>query len=303
MGTFKSSGEVYHMCELFAQFATEASGGRLTFRISPGSTVADPSEHIFATRDGIFDMSYSYEGYLQTQYPLYYNFSHLVGLKGEDDVWKLAHMGGWNDFATEWYAENMNIAYVDRHGFVSDFMLSKEPVPHVADLQGLKGRYEGSTAEAFALFGGSPVFVGVEDKYLSLSSGLVDCIDIAVTEGPEEGYFDIAKYLVIPNLALISIPMLANLDFWNTLSEGDQALLTQSFSYASEVAQHEEAYNTAIILAKAYDEYGVTVHYWDEADQKAWRDAIVAATPVYTDDPDWVETNRLLTEYAQLMGY
>ena len=144
-----------------------------------------------------------------------------------------------------------------------------------------------------------------EEIYLALSTGLIDAADAC--DAPSywaQGFHDVAKHWVWPPMsAVISFPLVANPDFWNTLAEEDQILIKNSFLYANEVRQHMREYEVGKILAEVQANHGVTIHYWDKDSVKQWTDALKANFPRFPANAFWVEAWDMMEAYAQEMGY
>lgn len=161
-------------------------------------------------------------------------------------------------------------------------------------------------AEAFVVLGASTVFTPQDEVYVSLSSGLVDAAESgnAVSQF-EMGFHEVAKYWVQPDLSncVMGLNLAANMDFWQSLSRADQALIERTFLYVAEVLNHEGAYRIGAILQEVQTEHGVTVFYWNGEDLQKWGDAYMQVMPRYPEDPYWAEAWRLFQDYAKVMGY
>jgi TRAP-type C4-dicarboxylate transport system substrate-binding protein len=251
-------------------------------------------------------MNYMFESYYSAEYPVMEVFCRPgIMLREGADVYKLCRFGGWDELSTRIYAD-LNIHYIGRRGKSSDMLISRVPVEHVEDLKGMKIRMSGVIAKGLDYLGASTVFISPDEMYTALSSGLVDGTDMSsIEEGIPTGYYEIAKYVVVPPLARVNTTvMVANMDFWNTLSEADKALMEQIFYYITGVVlPMKEEYNDTILKEQVIKDYGITFNYWDDEDQEKWGEALVASFDQFPDDPDWAEAWQLMEDYCKQMGY
>ena len=152
--------------------------------------------------------------------------------------------------------------------------------------------------------GATPVFLSSKEDYTSLASGLIDASDKSSPQSAfKGGFYEVAKYWVIELQQVPTFAFAANADFWNSLSAADQGLLTRTWYYAAMDVFTRTEYESAIMLAEAIENYGVTPNYWDGNDLAAWSEAFVSTVERHEDNPYWVEAWDLLMKYAKEVGY
>lgn len=161
-------------------------------------------------------------------------------------------------------------------------------------------------ADVFTSLGASTVFTPQDEVYVSLSSGLVDAAESGNALSQfQMGFHEVAKYWVQPDLTNcgMGLNLVANMDFWQSLSPADKALIERTFVYVSYVLNDEAQYQIGAVLQEVQVEHGVTVTYWGSDDLQKWASAYSEIMPKYPDDPYWAEGWSLIQDYAKVMGY
>ncbi|MFC2008686.1 TRAP transporter substrate-binding protein DctP [Chloroflexota bacterium] len=305
-GTFWGGGHCQEVADLFTAWTEEASGGRLQFTVMPGDTAVPVDEHLDALADGVFDLNYMAEEYYQKEIPAFNILNGIPGmLASVEDGPRLARLGGWDDLRDRLYAEK-NAVHVGTRPIGADAIISTVPLPSIDDVAGMKLRSTGLNAEVFTALGASTVFTPQDEVYVSLSSGLVDAAESgnAISQYGM-GFHEVAKYWIQPNLTNcgMGLNLGANMDFWQSLSAADQALIERTFVYVGHVLNDDTMYKTGAVLTEVQEQHGVTVIYWGSDDLKKWADAYLEIMPKYPDDPYWAEGWSLIQDYAKVMGY
>lgn len=115
-------------------------------------------------------------------------------------------------------------------------LMLKEPVESLADLRGrrirapqIKGCLEG-----LAFFGAIPTPIPFNEVYLSLQSGIVDGVLTALNPGVQFKFYEVAKYVVVPDFGLALDKQVISLSAWNGLSAEHQEVLQTSFNELEE---------------------------------------------------------------------
>lgn len=302
-GDYMTAGHAARVCELIQQSCEQISDGRLQFEMMPGDTVVPLDGHQAATQQGVFDLSLETEIYFKTKFPVLALFGDVFMLDSARDYYKLEQMGGWGDLSERLY-NTVNIHFLGRYARTSSGIVSKVPIEHVAALKGLKIRSVSPYADALSSLGAKTVNVTSADLFSALSSGLVDAAQYSdVATNYSMGFYEVAKYCILPNLSTAATSaLLANLDFWNGLSKGDQIMLDNTYHWATEIAIHEIDYKSLTSLSLIQSQLGVTVNTWDASDWQQWKNALTGTLTPHPDDPYWVEAIDFLKEFMNTMG-
>ena len=281
------------------------SDGRFEVEVVYGEAIVPTEEQLDALRDGTFDMIYGYTGYYKTKMPLiqvqdFFPFT----LRNGRDVWALYNERGFGELADQEYGK-YNVKRVATYcSMPDDTLFSTVPVRKWEDLAGLKIRSAGTTAEVVQVGDASTVWFPGEEIYTGLASGLIDA---ATYSSPNTGYamgwHEVSNYWIRPSIAaLYSQEMIANMDFWNSLSEADQVLASHVSDEAGwRFAYYQETYLSAIAL-DLVREAGVEVIYWDADSIAKLAAAGLSILPEWT-DPAAKEAKEILLDYMRFAGY
>jgi len=145
-------------------------------------------------------------------------------------------------------------------------IMSKVPINNMHDLEGLKIRSGGLTADVAAAAGAAVTMVPAEEFYLALSTGVIDG---GMWGGP--GAFwdikihEIAKYINQPGWAYpVHNDAFINMDVWNSLPDDLKEILdTANQLRGLEIVRCFKA-DDIVALQKMQTEWGVKVSWWDD---------------------------------------
>ena len=99
-------------------------------------------------------------------------------------------------------------------------LISKKPVNSCDDIKGLRVRTFGYMSKAWAELGGTPVSIPIPEIYNALQKGTLD----AVLTQPISMYkslrlCEVAKYFTKVDFGCLLVPVIMNMDTWNSLPE------------------------------------------------------------------------------------
>ena len=281
------------------------SDGRFEVEVVYGEAIVPTEEQLDALRDGTFDMIYGYTPYYKTKIPFIQVQDFLpFTVRNGRDVWALYNERGWGELADQEYGK-YNVKRVATYtSMPDDTLFSTVPVRKWEDLAGLKLRSAGTTAEVVAAGGASTVWFPGEEIYTGLASGLIDG---ATYSSPATGYamgwHEVSNYWIRPSIAALQAQeMVANMDFWNSLSEADQVLVAHVSDKAGwRYAYFLETYQSAVAL-DLVRAAGLEVIYWDADSIAKMAAAGLSLLPEWT-DPAAKEAKEILVDYMRFAGY
>lgn len=263
-------------------------------------------EQLESTRDGIFQLFLSFPVYYYEKIPALKALCIMsFVLPSDEDVWNLYHYLGVGDIMAEAYAK-WNIHHIQAHAEAgSSGMVSTVPVPDFAALSGLKIRSFGSLQAQLEAAGAATVWLPGEEIYTALATGLVDA---ATWGGPtsmiDMGLHEVTEYWVWPLMeGNCMYDFLANMDFWNALSEPDRSLIEEVIQSATRELFNRRFYEESTSIARLA-ELGVTVNYWDTNSIKQWKtvgfSVLEEEKPT---DPAALEAYNIAIDYMRARGY
>jgi TRAP-type C4-dicarboxylate transport system substrate-binding protein len=241
------------------------------------------AEHMPALRDGIFDLYYTWQGYPAGLMPVLNVVSFGEYIMPSNEAWWVLHekFGLKETLAAE-YAK-FNAYFVASTSYEPGaYLVSREPVPTIDDLKGKKLRVAGDIEpKVLEDLGAGSIWMPGGEVYTALASGLVDgAIYGSLADYYAMGWHEVAKYWILPpRNDLFGDTVTANMDFWNSLSEGDRWLITTIGEAAGLVHTRACHYDSAEALEIVVREHGVIIQTWDEESHMRWKALLVKHAP------------------------
>lgn len=204
------------------KLATEASGGRLSFRYS-GPEVIKSRQQFQPTSRGVFDMNLNVAPYYlgTTGVPM-----AAFALHADTEDWR--KKGYWDYFDKEMARFNQKmIAHVVGGGGPYMFHvllkrpLGKGPMP----LKGRKIRANAFYKPIIVPLGGSMVNLNGGEIYSALQKGVVEGAAWPVEGNTKFKWHEQAKFMMRPRFGVSPYTVAMNMNKFNKLSKADQALL------------------------------------------------------------------------------
>jgi len=286
-------------------YLEEASGGRMQVEIVIGTALAPLAEHLDCMGKGMFEMLNTWDPYFRGKLP-FLNFIDLASKttpRGLQDSNILYEHFGWDKlYESEWNKYNCHfIDFMNKEPGVG--IASSKPVPDWESAKGLKMRAVGVNAEIFTKLGASVIYLPASEVYSALASGLVDAAMYGcVSDHYNFGWHEVTKYWV-PELAVAEEHGIScNMDFWNSLSRADQALIECAARAAQLHSCTNRYYGCAEVEAKLR-EAGVVLQSWDEdslAEYHAAARSLLDTFPV--EDEASKEAKAILIDFLKFRG-
>ncbi|MCR9138128.1 MAG: TRAP transporter substrate-binding protein DctP [Alphaproteobacteria bacterium] len=200
-------------------------------------------------------------------------------LNSEDRVRGAVHKGAAIRTAIEDAVEETGAKILYWQAYGGAVLLSKdEPIRTPDDLKGLRVRVFGKTLGDFVTAtGGAPTLISGSEQYLAYQRGTVDVGMTGVSGVKSRRLWEVMDTITVTNHADIEFVVVANLDWWNSLSEDNR----QAIEAAAEIADMAVRDAMAQIEADAFDaarENGMTVYLPTDTEIEAWK---AASEPVY----------------------
>lgn len=115
-------------------------------------------------------------------------------------------------------------------------LMLNEPIESLADLRGRKIRAPQikGCIEGLEFFGAIPTPIPFNEVYLSLQNGIVDGVLTALNPGVVFKFYEVARFVVVPDFGLALDKQAISLSAWNGLTAEEQEILQTSFDELEE---------------------------------------------------------------------
>lgn len=162
---------------------------------------------------------------------------------------------------------------------------SIRPIEHYSDLSGLRMRIMPSNilAEQYATVHAQTKRIEFNTVFNQLQKKNVDGQENTLTNITSKNLFSLQNYLTISNHGYLGYFLLFNLDFWNSLPEDVQQLLTETLA---EVQEWEWELTKQLNEEKLQDIENcqcIQIHYLSDEDQKEWEEKFEPVYDYYID--------------------
>ena len=249
----------------FADYLEEHSGGKITCQIFFNEEFCGGREELDYLRDGALDIVCSsigpigkvipffgidfdgdgYEESVELEYKLMVENEESAAIIQNACEAKGFHILPAFGVGESWYPSKTEIKSWD------DFTKANfgaERVINVYDKLGLHSQQ-----------------MAMSDIYESLSRGVIDATGTALPNLMSNRFYDVCPYLLTGVGGTINCAMCINLDFWNSLTEDDQALIIEANDYSVETAtENSKALKEESL--KTFEEAGCTVNVFSQED-------------------------------------
>lgn len=268
----------------FKEKVEELSGGNITIDLQASGVLGSENDVLdtMLGGGGTIDMSRisafaltSYGGEKSTLLSLPYTFV------SREHFWNFAT----SDLAEEFLAEpsengsGVRGLFYGEEGF-RHFFTVKE-ISGIEDLAGMKIRVSNDPVMNGLVegLGAQPTVVSFNELYSALQTGVVDAAEQPIANYKSNAFPEVAPYLILDGHTLGAIQVIITDEAWNSLSEQQQAWITEAGEYASEYNRSisEEKENEVLEELKAD---GVTVI--EVEDITPWQEATADVITEYT---------------------
>jgi TRAP-type C4-dicarboxylate transport system substrate-binding protein len=171
----------------------------------------------------------------------------------------------------DWNANN--VKYLLTVGGSNYQLLSKKPVQTLEDVKGLKGRTFGYHSIYWQELGGAPITMSMPEIYTGLQTGAIDAVLQQPATFYTARYFEVAKNFTYAFFGNGGVPVVMNLDKWNSLP---QKLQKAMMDLAVDMPEHVYTITTESELkaVESLKNEGVAVYTLSDADLARIWDAV-----------------------------
>jgi TRAP-type C4-dicarboxylate transport system substrate-binding protein len=244
-----------HFFQQYADIVEEMTDGRIKIAVFSDGEIVTWDELSDAVASGVLDMGHTHPDYYEGVVPEGFLESAPYLWRTLDEEMAVIYEYGVGDIYTEALEETFGYHVI---GFQPDdfgaLMFTKE-INSLADMEGCVINVLDPTASILAeLAGASATYMGPEEIYTALATGVLDAVEYGGAKAMSEmGFHDVAKYFVEPHHQIAYFPFyFINADLWDELPADLQAILEQAV-YANAVymrAFYAEGEQKALAMMK-----------------------------------------------------
>lgn len=257
MGHFLPQKSSYMVAvETIPERISDATEGALQIDLSH-SLVAGPNLPN-AVRDGRLDVVSPLHPWTSGTAPTL-ALAELPGLFQSTEQYRAALDEFLEDEYRAVWKEQFNGVFLASGMFDRPVIISNKPLRTAADFEGIRIRVPSLvTAQLMESLGAKPVELAFAELAPAMERGVVDAVLTDAGTSLGMGFYDVAEYVNLWNIAVFSWPIVANADSWESLPEHLKESVAAEFrSIQEDHFAGYEAHNASVIAE--LEENGMTI--------------------------------------------
>ncbi|GGL78432.1 lactate-binding periplasmic protein [Wenxinia marina] len=252
----------------------EMSEGRITVEMLPVGSIVEYNETLDAVGAGILDGHITDSSYFTGKDAAFALIGNPVGAySSPEELRAFFNEGGGTELYNE-ILEPYGVHFIGPAAQPAEAIPSTVPIDSVADLQGVKMRApEGMVQSVFAAAGAAPVNLPQSEVFTSLDKGVIAAADATtLATNHSMGLHDVALHPIWPGFHSLPLNEVSiNADTWESLSEEDQQMLTESVAWYAETLAERIGQRDEEVAEELRATEGVTIHTWSEEAKREFR--------------------------------
>ncbi len=251
----------------FAESISKVSDGRIQVDYYAAGERVAAFDSFDEVASGNAQAYHAAEYYWKGKHPGFAYFTSVPFGFTNDEINAWIRFGGgqelWDKLAAEFGTKAMMCGNT---GVQAGGWFNKE-INSGADFKGLKMRMPGLGGDVLGKIGASPVSLPGGQIYENLVSGAIDATEwVGPWNDEAMKFYEAAKYYYLSGMHEPggSLATGFNLDFWNSLSPADQALIEHCAAAANDIIAAEYNAKNGAALQRLIDDHGVQVREFNE---------------------------------------
>lgn len=210
---------------MFAEI-TKRTNGQVKFNMFPSEQLASQKDQIDGIKTGLFDICTYMASTTPAKSPLWTINWQPWALTDSVTVILQAMRDMSKDPAYQKELDQWGAMYFSCCGGGPRIAMSKKPINSLDDFKGLKVRASGREAEAYKIFGATPIAVPTPEIYDAISKGTLDATTQPYINLVSYGIHEVTKYVFDINLGMGSPIFIMSKDAFNKLPANIQKVIT-----------------------------------------------------------------------------
>ena len=208
----------------------EETGGRITFEQHLAGALGTGAQGLSQVMDGTIHLSEVSVG-LFSQYVDTVQVAQLPFLLGSyEKEYKAFNSPEWQALLDSLEEIGVKALSMNECG-IREFAHVSKPINTVADIKGQKIRIVPSNMlqNAMEKLGANPVPIAYGEVYTALQNKVIDALEINLMSMDTMNFYEVVKYMSFIGMYPFPTILVLNLDYYNSLTPQDQALITKWF--------------------------------------------------------------------------
>ena len=243
--------------ERFAELVAEKTEGRYQAEVIAAASLGNAADMAQMLQMGTLDVLMSDDMSMDGVLDGKLGFAWLPGLVANYEEADDYYLYGWiADEVAKIMEENDLIRFSSYCNGFRQVGNIKQPVTEMSDMAGLKIRTPSveSVVSFYEKCGSLPVMIAGSEVLNALQTGTVDGLDNAVFNYINQGITDVITHITELNYCYSGGCFIASPNFWDTLSEEDQAIFRECAKIASDEFTEYFRAETDALMQKGIDE-------------------------------------------------
>ncbi len=257
--------------EFFAKRVDEISKGRVRVEVYPAGQLFAAKDYVKAVPSGAVDMAQSLMGQWTGLAPIYMITDIPLLYDGWEHIWRALDSEIGATMMKE--GEKIGIKQLFWTQDASAGFVCKTPLKTMAEWKGKKIRsYTELASYTIKALGGAPAFMGGGEVYMALQRGTVDGAISTLSSFYDRKYFEVTKYLTVPQMPGPIYGGVMNLKKWESLPADVKDMLmkagkdTQTFARAEVQKMDKES-------IEKLKEKGMDIYFLPKEERERWKKA------------------------------
>lgn len=257
----------------FEQYVESNSDGRIAVNILPSGQLGSTEDLLEGLQLGIHKMAQGDESITGSYKPMMawftpYLFQNELSMKRFFESDTFANLN-------EKMAEDMGVRALSAtpYGFYN-FINRSHPIETLEDLEGLKLRTLPNsqiTIKTWEALGASATPVPWAEIYTSINTGVIDGLGHTPGIMVDQRYNEVAKYVTLDNSMGVANLYLINEDFYQSLPDDLQQVLSQGAQIGADVEFGLATYRNRVESLSALEESGVEIYTLPNSERERFR--------------------------------
>ncbi len=189
----------------------------------------------------------------------------------------------------------IKILFTSENG-IRHFATVNKPINSVEDMKGLKIRIPTSTVLDLTIkaLGANPQTIAYSELYSALQNHIIDGEEVNYSTLAGQHHYEVAKNVTEVGMYCFSGILIANLDWWNSLSEDEQKMFEEAGDLAEKNTFEKYVIELDESSRKTCEENGMEIVTLDDAKLQEFKDATAQIVD------DYAQKDQLIADFVEM---